>query len=448
MLEKRNRYIVKLNSGFAELGLDELVLTNLRTLEIIDPTPIQAKTISPLMQKRDVVAMAPTGSGKTLAFVLPMMSVLDPNLPVPQALILAPTRELAQQIAAVVRDVAVGTKLRCAVIFGGTGYGEQTQALNNGAQVVVGTPGRVLDLIGQNILRLQNVRYAVLDEADRMFDDGFGPDVNEILAATPRKRQSALFSATLPPWIERVVKQHLNDPVEIEVAAGGDGMVPIEHSVMIVSQFDKPRALRSLLDSRGDGTTLVFGRTKHGVERLRVRLASDGYKVRALQGNLSQRQRDNVLKWFRSDKGEILLATNIAARGLDVLSIGLVVNYDIPESADMFTHRVGRTGRMGRKGRSVTLVTGADVVEIGRIERAIGAKIERSYFPENREDVSKIANVNERSMPSEVQMHSGGTKVLPGERLSGKGSRLEAPRSERGQSTRNRRRRSVMKVAR
>ena len=410
-----------MKSGFGELLVNERALANLKNLDIHDPTPIQTQTIPPLMRKRDVVAMAPTGSGKTLAFVLPMISALDPALREPQALILAPTRELAQQIANVVGDATEGMGLHCALIYGGTGYGRQKQALARGAQVVVGTPGRILDLMGQRILVLRRVRYAILDEADRMFDEGFGPDVNEILSATPKDRQSALFSATIPPWIQRVVDKHLQDPVEIRVGAGGDGMLPIEHSVMIVPQFDKQRALRRLLDERGDGTTLVFGRTKHGVERLRGSLAADGYKVRALQGNLNQRQRDDVLKWFRSDKGEILLATNIAARGLDILSIGLVVNYDIPESADMFTHRVGRTGRMGRSGKSVTLVTGADVVEIARIERAIGAKIERTYWSELEAETGmpQTPKPNGRDAPTEGEARTNGLRVLPGERLSG-----------------------------
>ncbi len=410
-----------MKSGFGELLVNERALANLKNLDIHDPTPIQTQTIPPLMRKRDVVAMAPTGSGKTLAFVLPMISALDPALREPQALILAPTRELAQQIANVVGDATDGMGIHCALIYGGTGYGRQKQALARGAQVVVGTPGRILDLMGQRILVLRRVRYAILDEADRMFDEGFGPDVNEILSATPKDRQSALFSATIPPWIQRVVEKHLQDPVEIRVGAGGDGMLPIEHSVMIVPQFDKQRALRRLLDERGDGTTLVFGRTKHGVERLRGSLAADGYKVRALQGNLNQRQRDDVLKWFRSDKGEILLATNIAARGLDILSIGLVVNYDIPESADMFTHRVGRTGRMGRSGKSVTLVTGADVVEIARIERAIGAKIERTYWSELEAETGmpQTPKPNGRDAPTEGEARTNGLRVLPGERLSG-----------------------------
>ncbi|MCY3802701.1 MAG: DEAD/DEAH box helicase [Chloroflexi bacterium] len=428
-----------MKSCFGELGVDERALANLKNLDIHEPTPIQAETIPPLMRKRDVVAMAPTGSGKTLAFVLPMISALDPALREPQALILAPTRELAQQIAQVVDDVTQGIDLDCALIYGGTRYEKQRRALARGAQVVVGTPGRILDLMGQRALRLQRVRYAILDEADRMFDEGFGPDVNEILSATPRDRQSALFSATIPPWIQRVVDKHLRDPVEVRVGADGDGMVPIEHSVMIVPKFDKPRALRRLLDQRGDGTTLVFGRTKHGVERLRVSLAADGYKVRALQGNLNQRQRDEVLKWFRSDKGEILLATNIAARGLDILSIGLVVNYDIPESADMFTHRVGRTGRMGRSGKSVTLVTGADVVEIARIEQSIGAKIPRTYWSDIEAAMPSAPRSNGQDAAGE-EARTNGLRILPGERLSG--SRTGASASERRPRSNRRRRRT------
>ena len=435
-----------MKSGFGELGVDERALVNLKNLDIHDPTPIQTQTIPPLMRKRDVVAMAPTGSGKTLAFVLPMISALDPALRQPQALILAPTRELAQQIAKVVGDVTEGMGIDCALIYGGTGYDKQKRALARGAQVVVGTPGRILDLMGQRILVLQRVRYAILDEADRMFDEGFGPDVNEILSATPKDRQSALFSATIPPWIQRVVDKHLRDRVEIQVGAGGDGMLPIEHSVMIVPKFDKQRALRRLLDQRRDGTTLVFGRTRHGVERLRASLAADGYKVRALQGNLNQRQRDNVLEWFRSDKGEILLATNIAARGLDILSIGLVVNYDIPESADMFTHRVGRTGRMGRSGKSVTLVTGADVVEIGRIERAIGAKIERMYWSESEAATPPTPKSNGREAAAEGDSPTNGLRVLPGERLSG--GRTGAGTGEKRPRGNRRKRRTGARVGR
>ena len=435
-----------MKSGFGELGVDERALPNLKNLDIHEPTPIQTQTIPPLMRKRDVVAMAPTGSGKTLAFVLPMISALDPALQEPQALILAPTRELAQQIAKVVGDVTEGIGLDCVLIYGGTGYDKQKRKLARGAQVVVGTPGRILDLMGQRVLVLRRVRYAILDEADRMFDEGFGPDVNEILSATPKERQSALFSATIPPWIQRVVDKHLRDPVEVRVGAGGDGMLPIEHSVMIVPKFDKQRALRRLLDQRGDGTTLVFGRTKHGVERLRVSLAADGYKVRALQGNLNQRQRDNVLEWFRSDKGEILLATNIAARGLDILSIGLVVNYDIPESADMFTHRVGRTGRMGRSGKSVTLVTGADVVEIARIERAIGAKIERTYWSEPEAGMPETPKSNGRDDVAGGDARTNGLRVLPGERLSG--GRAAAATGERRPRGNRRKRRTGARAGR
>ena len=423
-----------MKSSFEALGVEPRALANLNSLGIHEPTPIQSKTIPPLLAGRDVVAMAPTGSGKTLAFVLPMIRTIDPKLRMPQALILAPTRELAQQIAGVVNDAASGLGLRCAVIYGGTGYGDQKRALAGGAQIVVGTPGRVLDLMGQRVLDLRRVGFAVLDEADRMFDDGFGPDVIKILTATPSERQSALFSATIPPWIERVSARHLKDPVEVRIDDVGDDSLLIEHSVMIVSHFEKPQALRWLLDERAHGTALVFGRTKHGVERLRARLATDGYKVRALQGNLSQNQRDRVLEWVRSEKGEILLAT---ARGLDILSIGLVVNYDIPESADMFTHRVGRTGRMGRSGKSVTLVTGADLVEISRIERAIGGKIERIYWDDIRSD--GITTQEPNGIDQAATASSNGTRVLPGEKLTGKLSQTDGGRGRPSRSRHRRR---------
>ena len=349
----------------------------LTQMEIDTPTVIQERSIPMLLAGRDVIGQAQTGSGKTLAFGLPLMEHCDGRERYVQALVLTPTRELARQVGGVLTALGNRAGIKVAVIYGGVGMGPQEAALHGGAQVVVGTPGRVLDHLRRRTLRLERVRMLVLDEADQMLDQGFAPDVERILALTPRNRQTALFSATMPTWVQRIAGKHLSDP-EVLVAEEGDGSDPdIDHVVVEAYTQDKFQVLRRLLDEPVKGATLVFGRTKRGVHNLGQRLQALGYRVAVLQGNLDQKERDRALEQFRSGGVSILVATNVAARGLDILHVERVINYELPETHELFTHRVGRTGRMGRTGRAITLVSAADLLKWQTIERGLGRRLPR-----------------------------------------------------------------------
>ncbi len=352
------------NQALAKMGIDT-------------PTPIQERSIPIMLDGRDVIAQAQTGSGKTLAFGLPLFERCDRDRREVQALILTPTRELARQVGEVMFALAAGTGFKVTLVYGGTPYGAQEKDLAGGAQIVIGTPGRVLDHLKRRTLRLDRVRLLVLDEADEMLDRGFAPDVERILAMTPRERQTALFSATTPPWVKDIAKKHLQDP-EILESEVEDGFEPdIDHVVMEVYREDKFQVLTRLLKQPMDGTTLIFGRTKHGVRNLGRRLEGAGFRVAVLQGNLSQQQRDRALAMFRTGKVPILVATNVAARGLDILHIGRVINFELPETHELFTHRVGRTGRMGRSGQAITMVSAVDLMKWQSIERGLGIRLPR-----------------------------------------------------------------------
>jgi ATP-dependent RNA helicase DeaD len=349
----------------------------LGAMQITQPTPIQAAAIPPLLQGRDVIGQACTGSGKTLAFELPLVESIDERSRDLQALVLVPTRELAQQVAGVLEMIIAGTGIRLAVLYGGQAIGPQQDTLRRGCQIAVGTPGRILDHLARRSLRTDSVRYLVLDEADEMLDRGFAPDVERIVATTPPARQTSLFSATTPEWVEKVAAHYLKDPLLIQMDVDpGDGL-SIEHEVCEVWHEDKFDVLRKLLDQETEGATLVFGRTKHGVRNLGQKLVRLGYAVDVLQGNLSQAQRDQVIRRFRNGSTPILVATNVAARGLDVLHIERVINYELPETHELFTHRVGRTGRMGRAGRAITLLGPADLPKWHEIEKGLGRKLPR-----------------------------------------------------------------------
>jgi ATP-dependent RNA helicase DeaD len=346
-------------------------------MNIETPTAIQASSIPVLLDGRDIIAQAQTGSGKTLAFGLPMIERIDPQRRHVQALVLTPTRELARQVGDVLTQIGRAAGLKVTLLYGGVGYGPQEQALANGAQVVVGTPGRVLDHIKRRNLRLQDLRMLVLDEADEMLDRGFAPDVERIIAATPRSRQTALFSATTPSWVEKIAEKHLQQP-DIVKSDEDDGSEPdIEHLVMEVFREDKFQALIRLLKEPVEGATLVFGRTKHGVRNLGRRLNASGFHVAVLEGNLNQAQRDRALDSFRSGRVPILVATNVAARGLDIVHIGRVINFELPETHELFTHRVGRTARMGRSGVAITMISAVDLPKWQTIERGLGVRLPR-----------------------------------------------------------------------
>jgi ATP-dependent RNA helicase DeaD len=341
------------------------------------PTSIQERSIPVLLAGRDVIGQAQTGSGKTLAFGLPLMERCDAQQRHVQALVLTPTRELAKQVGEVLSDLGKGAGISVALIYGGRPFGPQEAALTRGAQIVVGTPGRILDHLKRRTLRLERLRTLILDEADEMLDQGFAPDVERILALTPRSRQTALFSATIPPWVQKIKARHLTDP-EVLVSEEGDGSDPdIEHVVMEAYTEDKFKLLLGLLAEPVEGGTLVFGRTKRGVRNLGQRLENAGHQVAVLQGNLDQNARDRAMEQFRSGRVPILVATNVAARGLDILHIARVINYELPETHELFTHRVGRTGRMGRAGRAITLVSATDLTKWQAIERGLARKLPR-----------------------------------------------------------------------
>jgi ATP-dependent RNA helicase DeaD len=373
-------------SPFARLGARRRTVLALARMGIETPTLIQSRAIPPLLAGRDVVGQSRTGSGKTIAFGLPLVERLDPRQRQLQALVLVPTRELASQVAEVLAGLDAGRGLRVAQLIGGRSLGPQRDALRAGAQIAVGAPGRVLDHLRQGNLDLRALRIVVLDEADQMLDAGFAPDVERILAATPSTRQTALFTATLPDWTVQVAHRHLHDPVRVDAGSPESRPAPaIAQTVYAVPQGQRLNALMALLDRRRDaaGAMLVFGRTKHGVKKLARQLAERGYPVAALQGNMSQNARDRVVADFRAGQVPVLLATNVAARGLDVLSIEQVINYELPESADLFTHRVGRTGRMEREGEAITLLTPEDMPAWQKIQRDLRVKLRIRPWPQD-----------------------------------------------------------------
>lgn len=358
---------------FAGIALRPATRAAIGRMKISEPTPIQEQSIPSLLAGRDLVGQAQTGSGKTLAFAVPIAEVCDPAVRRVQALVLVPTRELALQVAEVVSGLASSRGVSVTQLVGGRPIRREQAALRRGADVVVGTPGRTLDHLRQGSLNLGAVRFLVLDEADEMLDQGFARDVEAILSHTPDARQTALFSATMPNWVANTAKQYLRNPVKVEI---DDGLrePAVEHLVYSIQRDDKMNALRSLLDGRNGDPILVFGRTKHGVRKLAKKLDALGYPVGALQGNLSQGARERVMRGFRSGAAPILVATNVAARGLDVNGIGQVINYDLPDSQRLFTHRVGRTGRMGRSGEAVTFVTPDEERKWREIQRGLGRR--------------------------------------------------------------------------
>ena len=374
---------------FPGMVLNRATRAAIADMHISDPTPIQEQSIPPLLEGRDLIGQARTGSGKTLAFAVPLVEQCDATARQVQALVLVPTRELAIQVGGVVEDLAGSQGLHVTLLYGGRSVGKDHKALRQGAQIIIGTPGRTLDHVRQGSLNLKSVRFLVLDEADEMLDRGFARDVEAILGATPTQRQTALFSATMPDWVAKTAQKHLHDPVTVSVDTDFEALPTVEHLVYSIRKTDKMDALRTLLDRRDGAPVLVFGKTKHGVKRLAGQLDELGYPVGALQGNLSQVARERVMKDFRSGVAPILVATNVAARGLDVEGIGQVINYDLPDSEQLFTHRVGRTGRMGRAGEAITFITPDEDRKWREIERGLGRRFTRKSWTRERRSAER-----------------------------------------------------------
>jgi ATP-dependent RNA helicase DeaD len=360
---------------FRSLGLSEPLLEALTHLGYERPTPIQQQTIPLLLQGRDVIGQAQTGTGKTAAFGLPLLEYVEPEVSEVQALVLTPTRELCIQVTQALRAYGQRKGVQVVAVFGGAPIPAQTAQLRAGGQVVVGTVGRVMDLMSRHALMLDEVRYAVLDEADEMLDLGFLEDVEKILARCPSGRQTALFSATMPPEIKRLAEQRMYEPEIIKVRAAQLTIDTVEQFYVEVDERAKVDALAGVLKAERPDQAIIFVRTKIGADRLARALDDRGIRVKALHGDMSQGQRDGVMLAFKGGRERLLVATDVAARGLDISGVTHVVNYDPPNSPDVYVHRIGRTGRVGRAGRAITLITPKQRRDVDAIERHANTEI-------------------------------------------------------------------------
>jgi len=374
------------DAGFAGLGLRAELLRALTSLGYEEPTPIQQEAIPPLVAGNDLVGQAATGTGKTAAFALPLLQALTPGArdAGPAALVLVPTRELAEQVSQAVHRYGRDLGVRVLPVYGGQPIARQLQALRRGVDVVVGTPGRVLDHIERETLRLSDVRTVVLDEADEMLDMGFAEDIEAILAETPETRQTVLFSATMPPRIDGIARRHLREPVRITMGrkAVEPGEVPlVRQSAYMVAKAHRPAALGRILDVEAPSAAIIFCRTREEVDEVTETLNGRGYRAEALHGGMSQDQRDRVMGRFRSSTTELLVATDVAARGLDVEHLTHVINFNVPAAPEAYVHRIGRVGRAGREGSAITLAEPREQRMLKAIERLTGQRIALEKLP-------------------------------------------------------------------
>jgi ATP-dependent RNA helicase DeaD len=374
------------DGGFAGLGLEPRLLETITALGYEEPTPVQREAIPPLLLGRDLIGQAATGTGKTAAFALPLLQRLAAggHQARPSALILVPTRELAMQVAEAVYRYGRVSDVTVVPVYGGQAFGQQVRALRRGADVVVATPGRALDHVRRETLQLGGVAVVVLDEADEMLDMGFADDIEALLGQTPAGRQTVLFSATLPPRIAAIADRHLTDPVRVAIAreAVPAGQAPrVRQTAYVVPRAYKLAALGRVLDVEAPEAAIVFCRTRTEVDELTESLRARGYQPEALHGGLSQEQRDRVMRRFRGGAADLLVATDVAARGLDIEQLSHVVNYDVPYAAEAYVHRIGRVGRAGREGVAVTLAEPREHRLLRNIERATGQRIEVAQVP-------------------------------------------------------------------
>ena len=365
-------------TAFASLKLAPSILNAIQDHGYTNPTPIQAETIPLLLQGRDVIGSAQTGTGKTAAFALPILTQLGQSRAGgPRALILVPTRELASQVGEAIAGFAYYTNLRSSVLYGGVGYGQQLSSLRAGNDLIVATPGRLLDHLNRRALKLDALRFLVLDEADRMLDMGFLPDVRKILSHVPLQRQTALFSATIPPQIQSLIQGIMQTPAVVQIGQRLSPADTVKHSLFPVAAAQKPDLLQRLLQAAAYQSAIVFCRTKHGADRIGRVLKGNRHPVAVIHSNFSQRERDRALAGFREGRFKVLVATDIAARGIDVAQVSHVINYDVPHHPQDYVHRIGRTGRAEAKGDALTIMAAEDADHVRAIERFIGKKIQR-----------------------------------------------------------------------
>jgi ATP-dependent RNA helicase RhlE len=362
---------------FTDFKLHPAVMAGVRSAGFTKPTPIQARAIPTVMKRQDLMGLAQTGTGKTAVFALPILHRLaEKRRGRTRALVVAPTRELAEQIAQAFKDLGAKTGLRTCSVYGGVGFNPQATQFRRGVDIVVACPGRLLDHLGRGTIDLSGVETLVLDEADQMFDMGFLPDIRKILQHLPKKGQRLLFSATMPAQIRGLAKEILHNPVTVQVGKTAPAET-VSHALFPVSAHLKTPLLMKLLRHNRAGSVLVFTRTKHRAKRLGEKLSREGFQSASIQGNLSQGRRQAALDGFRNGTFRVLVATDIAARGIDVRKVSRVINYDIPATAEAYIHRIGRTGRATHSGEAFTLVTGEDQKLVQAIDHVLGGRVER-----------------------------------------------------------------------
>jgi ATP-dependent RNA helicase DeaD len=366
---------------FAELGIADDILRTIHEVGYEEPTPIQRQAIPILLAGRDVMAQSQTGTGKTAAFAVPMLQLLDPSALIVQGLVLTPTRELAVQVAGTIHKLGKSREVFDLPIYGGQPYDRQLRALKRGVHVVVGTPGRIMDHMRRGTLDLSQLRMLVLDEADQMLDMGFIEDIEFILEALPPERQVALFSATLPPRIRTLAKQYMHDPETLAIAQQGLTVPEVTQQYVETTRQGKLDALTRILDMDRPESAIVFVRTKKETDELGETLAARGYGVEVIHGDLNQAQRERTIAAFRGGRTDILVATDVASRGLDIPNVSHVINYDIPDDPEAYVHRIGRTARAGKEGIAVTFVTPRERNLLQTIERLIRVRLSRKRVP-------------------------------------------------------------------
>ena len=398
-------------SGFDALDLPDALRAAVDALGFTTPSPIQEQAIPPLLEGRDVIGVAQTGTGKTAAFGLPLLAAVDPSVREVQGLVLAPTRELAMQVAEAISSFATSVGgLDVIAVYGGSPYGPQERALSRGAQVVVGTPGRVMDHMRRATLKLDTVRFAVLDEADEMLRMGFAEDVEEILSHSPASRQLALFSATMPPAIRRVASEHMKDPVRVSVSPQSSTVSSVKQSYAVVPFRHRTGALARVLATTEAEAAIVFVRTRAAAEEVGAALIERGLIAASISGDVAQKDRERIVGRLREGSLQVLVATDVAARGLDVDRIGLVVNFDVPREPEGYVHRIGRTGRAGRSGEAITFIGPHERRALKNIERATKQTLAEAEVPTPR-DVSRhrlrtvLAQVPERAQRGRLELY-------------------------------------------
>jgi ATP-dependent RNA helicase RhlE len=420
------------STGFDRFGLKEALMRGIRHAGFESPRQIQLETIPAGLAGRDVLGLAQTGTGKTAAYALPLLDrLLDERRKGPRALVIAPTRELATQIAAEFRTLSRFTGVKMVTIYGGVPIRSQIDKLARRPEIVVGCPGRVLDLLQRGLLHLGQVETLVLDEADHMFDMGFLPDIRRILAALPARRQNLLFSATMPKDIRRLADDLLTDPHVVELADAAPAST-IDHALYLVAEPRKRALLEHLLAGDDCDSAIVFTRTKRRASRLAEQLSKAGHRAVGLQGNMSQGQRDRAMRGFRSRSYDILVATDIAARGIDVSGVSHVINFDVPNTPEAYTHRIGRTGRAELEGVACTFVTSSDRAWVQSTERMIGARIPRREvegFEPDAEGRSEHRRHHSQSRSNGQPRNNGESRANGQSRSNGQVRRSEQSRS-------------------